>query len=117
MDVVWMEQLQNFRLRINNKGQSAVEYILLLAVISSISYAFFNNQKFKEFFGKNSNYFTGLQQGMAYSYRYGRELKRTDNYEQAMSFNYSSPQHDTYYDNKTNKSRFFTGQLPYGGGN
>ena len=112
-----MEKFQNYRFIKNNKGQSAVEYILLLAVISSISYAFFNNRKFKEFFGKDSSYFSSLQQGMAYSYRYGRELKRDTNYEQAMSFNYSSPQHDTYYDKTTNKSRFFTGVDPYGGGN
>lgn len=108
-----MAKLQNLLLK-SERGQSAVEYILLLAVISSISYAFFNNAKFKAFFGKNSGYFTSLRQGMSYSYRYGRELKGDTDFDTAMSFDYRSPQHDTYYDRRTNKSRFFTGVNEYG---
>jgi len=108
-----MAKLQNSLLK-NPYGQSAVEYILLLAVLSSIGYAFFNNPKFKSFFGSNSTYFTSLKQGMAYSYRYGRELKRDTDYESAMSFEYNTNQHDTYFDATTGKSRFFTGIEEYG---
>lgn len=49
MDVVWMAKLQTPVLLKNKKGQSVVEYILLLAVLSSIGYSFYNNRAFKEF--------------------------------------------------------------------
>lgn len=44
-----MAKLQTSVLLKNKKGQSVVEYILLLAVISSIGYSFYNNRAFKDF--------------------------------------------------------------------
>jgi len=56
---------------LNEKGQSAVEYLLLLVVVTSLSYAVFKNPKFKEFFGQDSSFFAAMRDRMQYSYRHG----------------------------------------------
>ena len=98
----------------NKKGQSVVEYILLLAVISSIGFSVYNNRKFKEFLGGNSGFFAELRKGMEYSYRYGRPLNAEVNYDEAMEFNYGSNRHHTYYNEKSGRSHFFAGIVEYG---
>lgn len=98
----------------SNKGQSVVEYILLMAVVASIGFAFYNNQRFKEFLGGQTGFFAAMRNGMAYSYRYGRDLKPEVDFNQAQSFNYQSRDHDTYFNKSTGKSRFFEGTTSYG---
>lgn len=98
---------------LNSKGQSLVEYILLLAVISSIGFALFNSQKFKNFFG-GTGFFETFRHGIEYSYRYGREMKGPEDHERGMDFSYGSRAHDTYWNNSKGQSRFFTGTEDYG---
>lgn len=98
----------------NNRGQSVVEYILLLVVISAIGFTVYNNQRFKEFLGGQTGFFSALRKGMAYSYRYGRELKADTEFEEAMSFDYQTRDHDTYFNKESGKSRFFEGTTSYG---
>ena len=98
----------------NSKGQSVVEYILLLAVISSIGFALYSNKRFKDFIKGDKGMFVALRHRMEYSYRYGRELDAEVNYSDAMNFKYQSNRHDTYFNVKENKSRFFSGAEPYG---
>lgn len=114
MDVVWMAKLQSSNFLGNSKGQSAVEYILLLAVIASISFAFYRNKNFKEFMKGDKGLFVALRHSMEYSYRYGRELGPNVDYDNAMSFKYQTNKHDTYYNPEENRSRFFSGLAPYG---
>ncbi|MBC7715276.1 MAG: hypothetical protein H7177_18160 [Rhizobacter sp.] len=110
-----MAKLQNSDFLKNKKGQSVVEYILLLAVISTIAFSFYNNRRFKEFMGGKTGLFAYLRQGMEYSYHYGREYKIDEGtYDESMDFNYSTNKHDTYFDRKTNRSRFFAGINAYG---
>ncbi len=115
MDVVWVAKLQNLDLLKNKKGQSIVEYILLLAVLSSIGYSFYNNAMFKEFIKGEAGLFKRIRQGMEYSYRYGRQFNNSIDYDNAMNFDYRTNQHDTYFNNQENRSRFFGGTDPYGG--
>ena len=108
-----MAKLQNSDLLRNSKGQSVVEYILLLAVISSLTFALYNSRNFKEFIKGDVGFFDAIRKRMEYSYRYGRELDADVDYDQAMSFDYGSNKHDTYYNAKENSSRFFAGQDVY----
>jgi hypothetical protein len=104
----------SFRLLRNNLGQSAVEYIMLLAVISSISYAFYNNKKFKDFISGKDGLFETLRKGMGYSYRYGLEYSSSKvEYDKKMEYMYDSKDHDTYYNKEEGNSHFFSGSDPY----
>ncbi len=113
MDVVWVGKSINLRLLRNNLGQSVVEYILLLAVISSLGYTFYNNKRFKAFIKGNDGMFATMKKGMGYSYRYGLEYKTEIPIDEKMSFNYQSNKHDTYLNPQDEKSRFFAGSKPY----
>ena len=109
-----MAKLQITNILKNNKGQSFVEYVLLLALISTLATTIYNNKKFKEFIGPNSSFFNGIRKGMDYSYRYGRNLDKSTSFDSAMQFDYRSREHDLYYNQSENRSRFFSGAVPYG---
>ena len=113
MDVVRMEKSFNLGILKNNIGQSAVEYILLLAVISSLSYTFYNNKKFKSFLAGKDGMFATMKKGISYSYRYGVEYSQdvAGSYDEKMQFEYTTNAHDTYF--KEGNSRFFTGADAY----
>ena len=102
-----------FRVLKNQRGQSAVEYILLLAVLSSIGYTFYNNKKFKDLIRGNDGLFATMRKGMSYSYRYGVEFKNSYPYEEKMGFEYESNKNDTNLVNDKVESRFFAGQNKY----
>lgn len=103
----------NLKLLKSNSGQSLVEYVLLLAVISSLGYTFYNNKKFKAFMSGKDGMFATMKKGMSYSYRYGLEYTNDISYEEKMGFDYQSNKHDTYFNSKDNASRFFSGIEPY----
>ncbi|MDO9182972.1 MAG: hypothetical protein Q7U04_11220 [Bacteriovorax sp.] len=101
------------RLLKNNLGQSAVEYILLLAVISSLTYTFYNNKKFKDLMAGKDGMFASMKKGMGYSYRYGLEYSSSVPVEIKMQFEYGSNAHDTYFNGSDGHSHFFTGTDAY----
>lgn len=113
MDVVRMAKSFNLRLLRNNRGQSIVEYILLLAVISSLGYAFYNNKRFKDFVAGKDGLFAYMRKGMSYSYRYGVEYTKDIDYDEKAQFEYQTNKHDTYYNPQKNISRFFSGTEAY----
>ena len=105
--MVWMDN-KNKNILLDEKGQSVVEYIMLLAVISSITFSIINSDKFKDFMGKDSSFFAGLRSQLEYAYRHGylnSESDRSDN-------NYSGP-HETYYNIDDGQTRFFSGGEQY----
>lgn len=108
-----MAKSTNFRLLKNTSGQSVVEYILLMAVISSLGYTFYNNKRFKAFMKGNDGMFATMKKGMSYSYRYGIEYKSDISIDEKMSFDYQSNKHDSYVNPQTGTSRFFAGAEPY----
>ena len=54
----------------NDKGQSTVEYILLLAVVTSLFFTVFRSEMFQKFFGENSSFFQTIAERIAMNYRY-----------------------------------------------
>ena len=106
---------KSFKIRLlkNNLGQSAVEYILLLAVISGLSFTFFHNKRFKDFLAGTDGFFSVLKKGISYSFRYGVELKKGVSFEDKMQFDYTSNAHDTYLNPANGTSHFFTGTEKY----
>lgn len=90
---------------LNQKGQSTVEYILLLVVVVSIATALMNSATFKKFVGKDSALMQKMVKQMSYSYRHGR-LGQDD------TSNYNG-EHETYFDKSTGSSRFFTPRSSY----
>lgn len=99
-------------LLLNKKGQSLIEYLLLLLVISSVAFGIFNHPRLKKFIGPNSSYFNALKRGMEYSYRYGNDLPDGDYSD--VGFDNSTNAHSLYLNKKEGQSRFFATQEAYG---
>lgn len=93
---------------LGQKGQSVVEYILLLAVITSLAYTVYSNPKFKQFFGERG-FFEAMRVRIGFAYRYGYEGT-----EPAEEFQYTNNKHKTYLNEETSMSRFFSPVEPYG---
>jgi hypothetical protein len=109
MDVVWMDKFLLDKTVANTKGQSVIEYILLLSVIAGLGSAVMNNKKFKGFLSGKDGMFLTMKKGMAYSYRYGIEYNNGMVYD----FDYSSPKHPTYMNAEAGSSHFFTNGKKY----
>jgi hypothetical protein len=52
------------------KGQSVIEYVLLLAVVMFLVATIFRSQLFTDLFGQDSSFFAALKERMEYGYRY-----------------------------------------------
>lgn len=109
-----MAKFQFSKILKSEKGQGLVEYILLLAVVSSVTFIVFKDKRFKAFIKGDSGMFATMKRGMMYSYRYGRDLQSAENYDAAMGFEYSTNQHDQYINKSRNESHYFMGAEPYG---
>lgn len=59
-------------MKLNNKGQSVVEYLLLMGVLVSLGLVVFKHPKFQDILGPDSNVFRGMKKFMTYSYRHAR---------------------------------------------
>jgi hypothetical protein len=71
MDLVRMGQFRVYYKKIKKShGQSAVEYILLLAVSSVLVFSVLNNARFKNFMKGDSGFFAVLRTYMESTYRY-----------------------------------------------
>ncbi|WP_127715144.1 Flp family type IVb pilin [Halobacteriovorax sp. HLS] len=94
---------------LNNSGQSAVEYILLLSVISVLTFSIVNSKRFKDFMGPDSSFFAAIRARIEFTYRHGYDNvigndKTNNNYTRI---------HETYYNSELSTTRFFTGADGY----
>lgn len=82
------------------KGQSMVEYIMLLAVVASLASFVFKTDLWKGYFGENGKFEAVFRARMEYSYRHslGGEQFFTEP-------NYGSNRHDSY--RSSSQTRFF----------
>lgn len=86
-----------------NKGQTSIEYILLLSVVVSIVFAVFKSRYFADFFGPESAVFERVKVTIEYSYRHGLGGRRST--PKAGRGLYSNGRHDSY--GNQGRSRFF----------
>jgi hypothetical protein len=84
---------------LNNRGQTAVEYILLIAVIMTVGLSVFKSSYFVGFFGEDGTFVKTYTTQFEYSYRNGVG-GRDKNQQQ-----YSSPDHPSY--RSQGNTRFF----------
>ena len=91
-------------------GQSTVEYILLMALITTVILGLLNSAPFQKIFGEDSEYFDQLGDMIEFSYRHAYlgddDERRNDNY------NYGGAiDHQSYKLEGT--TRFFVPLEPY----
>ncbi len=98
-----MEKQDFFYLKIN-RGQSTVEYVLLLLVVSTLFLSFYNSRAFRRYLGKDSEFFTQIANNIKYSYRHGRSGSEDKS-------NYSNVHESFALD--SSRSRFFSSKDSY----
>ncbi len=100
----------NFRYKfLKEKGQTVVEYILLLSVVFSLIFTFINSNFFKTMFGENGKLAQGLKSQTEFGYRHAFMRGRPTT---PMPLIYNgADSHPSY--NINGNSRFFGPQSPY----
>jgi hypothetical protein len=93
----------------NEKGQTVVEYILLLAVVVSLVTTFYRSKIFQKLFGEQGTIGSKIKTEAEFGYRHayinGATVDNPDNY--------PGTSHPSYYDPKTSTTRFFGPKNPY----
>lgn len=90
------------RLLRDESGQSVVEYILLLAVVSSLAGVLFKTDFWQSYFGPDGKFDSIFRAKIEYSYRHS--LGGNKFYGEAPP-NYGSKNHDSYYSGQS--TRFY----------
>lgn len=100
---------------ISNLGQSTVEYILLLLVVSSIAAVFFKSPLFQDMFGDDSGLFQSLASQIEFSYRHGYLGNEADRASDNFEYQSNSVEHKTYRSTQGSvPSHFFVPLEVYG---
>ncbi len=99
-----MEDKYLFHLK-NEKGQSVLEYVLLMAVVVSMGMAVFKSKVFTDFMGPNSVYFETLRKNFEFSYRYGSPPSGLEDPSEGNAY---ASRHESYFNGSINETRFFT---------
>ena len=87
----------------NEKGQSVVEYILLLSVVMTLVYFILTNQRFKELIGADSQYIQALRNYLEYSYRFTHPAPNNTR----TQFTGYGGNHHSYYNQSKGESHFY----------
>ncbi|OFZ14390.1 MAG: hypothetical protein A2X86_05970 [Bdellovibrionales bacterium GWA2_49_15] len=91
----------------NDRGQSTVEYILMLAVVASLAATILNSERFRKTLGKDSVLFNKFARTLEYTYRHG-VYGTLDDTPRSPPF---GNEHNTYY--KGGQSRFYMSRTKY----
>jgi hypothetical protein len=95
----------------NQKGQSTIEYVLVMGVALILVVNFVNSDKFKELMGGDSEIFKRYKNYLEYSYRHTHFSVQD---EPTNNFNNYSGNHESYTIEDFNDTRFFIVRNPYG---
>lgn len=90
----------------NQSGQTMVEYLMLIAVVVSITVGVLRSEFFVNLLGANGTLGTSYKLRMENSYRYATKVN------EAVTIDYNSINHPSYYDG-SGSTRFFSGLEPY----
>lgn len=91
---------------LNQIGQSTVEYILLMAVITTISISILKSDVFQNIFGRDSQFFAEFGKRVEFSYRHGHMGTRDERDSDDYNYSPSTVSHKSYVMDDGN-SRFF----------
>jgi phosphoribulokinase len=94
----------------NDRGQTMVEYILLLAVSISLVMTFFRSEAFRRMFGEEGRLGTLIKTEAEYSYRHAYIRGNVGN---IPADNRRGSAHPSYFGPETNDTRFFGAKEPY----
>jgi len=95
--------------KINQKGQTMVEYMLLLAVSISLVFTFVNSDFFKRMFGEEGKIGKFVKSENQFAYRHAFLRNRQDDISRE---NRDGRAHPSYY-RPSGETRFFGAKLPY----
>ena len=93
----------------NQRGQTVVEYILLLAVVVSLVFTFYKSQTFQSLFGANGSIGQTIKDGSEFNYRHAYPRKPGD----INQADYAGASHPSYFDSISGETRFFGPKEPY----
>lgn len=94
---------------LNHRGQSTVEYILLLAVVVSLIFTITSSQRFKDLLGEGGSFATTMKSEMEWNYRFASQGRSSVN-----TIIFPNAFHPAYYNINRNTTRFIGPIKPYG---
>jgi hypothetical protein len=94
----------------NQRGQTVVEYILLLAVAMSLVVTFYKSAAFQRFFGEQGELGQLYKQEAEWGFRHAHLNGR---YTETNAPKASAEEHSSYYNSNVSETRFFGPSDPY----
>ena len=94
----------------NQKGQTVVEYILLMAVSVSLIITFINSDIYKRIFGSGGSLGTMIKEQNQFAYRHAYVKRDTPDIPRE---NPEGRDHPSYYNQTSGETRFFGPKLAY----
>ncbi len=93
----------------NQKGQTLVEYILLLAVAASLAMTFYRSKVFRRLFGENGEIGKKVKMRNEFAYRHAFQVSKGGTVSDIPRENKNINEHPSY-----GPGRFFGPKDPYG---
>jgi hypothetical protein len=94
----------------NQRGQTVVEYILLLAVAMSLIVTFYRSATFQRLFGEQGELGQLYKQEAEWGYRHAHINGR---YVESNAPKTSAREHSSYWNNESSETRFFGPKANY----
>lgn len=95
----------------SERGQTLVEYILLLVVALSLTLTFYNSEAFKKLFGPQGEIGKKIKSQNEFAYRHAYSIGRPEG--DVPRDNREGGIHPSYHDVKNGGTRFFGPMDPY----
>lgn len=97
-----------FTIVLNKRGQSTVEYILLLSVVVSLIYVVINSTRFKELMGEGGTLGTNMRLESEWHYRFAKPRNGL-----TTTWSGTSADHPSYWNSARGATHFIGPLQPY----